>query len=152
MALQHAARGPTLLIFEDIHWFDEDTIEIVQALLHHDSGRLLIVVNGRQLPAEIEGGQTYSLGPLSDDEADTLIRALHAIAPDNPQVSQLMLKIVRGDRDAGGMNTSCHEFAIYHISECDLPDDDINNALLAALRDSPAAAEAAARATAETAS
>ena len=69
--------GPGLVLVEDIHWFDEDTIEIVQALLQDKSGRLLVVVTGRQLPAAIDCAQTYSLGPLTDAEADTLIQALH---------------------------------------------------------------------------
>jgi class 3 adenylate cyclase len=70
--------GPGLVLVEDIHWFDEDTIEIVQTLLQDKSGRLLVVVNGRQLPAEIDCAQTYRLSPLSDEESDTLIQALHS--------------------------------------------------------------------------
>ena len=31
--------GPALVLVEDMHWFDEDTIEIVQALLSEDLGR-----------------------------------------------------------------------------------------------------------------
>lgn len=68
--------GPGLVLVEDIHWFDEDTVEIVQALLREDLGRLLVVVNGRQLP-ELSPAQIFELGPLTNAEADTLILALH---------------------------------------------------------------------------
>ena len=70
--------GPGLVLVEDIHWFDEDTIEIVEALLQDTSGRLLVVVNGRQLPTAIDCAHTFTLGPLTDAEADTLIQALHS--------------------------------------------------------------------------
>jgi class 3 adenylate cyclase/tetratricopeptide (TPR) repeat protein len=69
--------GPGLVLVEDIHWFDEDTIGIVQALLQDKSGRLLVVVNGRELPAPLDPAQIYSLGPLSDAESDALILALY---------------------------------------------------------------------------
>jgi class 3 adenylate cyclase/tetratricopeptide (TPR) repeat protein len=68
--------GPGLVLVEDIHWFDEDTVEIVQALLRENLGRLLVVVNGRQVPA-LSPAQIFELDPLSDTEADTLILALH---------------------------------------------------------------------------
>jgi predicted ATPase len=68
--------GPGLVLAEDMHWFDEDTTEVVQALLREDSGRLLVVMTGRQLPSLPPGTEVFDLKPLSDAEADELILAL----------------------------------------------------------------------------
>ena len=75
--------GPGLVLVEDMHWFDEDTIQVVQALLREDLGRLLVVITGRQLPSLAGNTQVFELKPLSDAEADELIVALHpGIGPD----------------------------------------------------------------------
>jgi class 3 adenylate cyclase/tetratricopeptide (TPR) repeat protein len=68
--------GPGLVLVEDMHWFDEDTNEVVQALLREDSGRLLVVMTGRQLPSLPGRTEVFDLMPLSDAEADKLILAL----------------------------------------------------------------------------
>jgi class 3 adenylate cyclase/tetratricopeptide (TPR) repeat protein len=67
--------GPALVLVEDIHWFDEDTVEVVQALLREDSGRLLVIITGRQVPP-LTGAQLFDLKALSDAEAHELILAL----------------------------------------------------------------------------
>jgi class 3 adenylate cyclase/tetratricopeptide (TPR) repeat protein len=69
--------GPGLVLVEDMHWFDEDTIEVVQALLREDLGRLLVVITGRQLPSLAGNTQVLELKPLCDTDADELIIALH---------------------------------------------------------------------------
>ena len=33
IALQYASRGPTLLMFEDIHWFDPTTMTLLKSLI-----------------------------------------------------------------------------------------------------------------------
>jgi class 3 adenylate cyclase/tetratricopeptide (TPR) repeat protein len=75
--------GPGLVLVEDMHWFDEDTNEVVQALLREDSGRLLVVMTGRQLPSLPGRTEVFDLKPLSDAEADKLILALDpGLGPD----------------------------------------------------------------------
>jgi class 3 adenylate cyclase/tetratricopeptide (TPR) repeat protein len=69
--------GPGLVLVEDMHWFDEDTVEVVQALLREGLGRLLVVITGRQLPSLAGNTQVLELKPLCDTEADELIIALH---------------------------------------------------------------------------
>lgn len=69
--------GPALVVFEDIHWYDEDTVELVRALLREDHKKLLIVVTGRQVPPMLDGLEDFELEPLADEHADLLIRALH---------------------------------------------------------------------------
>ena len=68
---------PGLVLVEDMHWFDEDTTQVVQALLREDLGRLLVVITGRELPSLPGKTQVFDVKPLSDAEADKLILALH---------------------------------------------------------------------------
>jgi class 3 adenylate cyclase/DNA-binding transcriptional ArsR family regulator len=76
--------GPALVLVEDMHWFDEDSMEVIEALLEHDlGGHVLVVMTGRDsesLP-DSQHAKTFHLGALSDDESDKLIVALH---PDMP--------------------------------------------------------------------
>lgn len=69
--------GPALLLFEDIHWYDEDTVELVNSFLGADHQSLLVIVTGRQLPPLDQAAETFQLQPLADEHADLLIRALH---------------------------------------------------------------------------
>jgi class 3 adenylate cyclase/tetratricopeptide (TPR) repeat protein len=72
--------GPALVLIEDMHWFDEDSIEVVEALLEEDlGGHVLIVMTARDsasLPIT-DRTQAFHLSALTDDEADQLIVALH---------------------------------------------------------------------------
>jgi class 3 adenylate cyclase len=71
--------GPALVVAEDMHWFDEDTTEVVQSLLEDDSGRLLVVMTSREaacLPDSRRVAQ-FVLAPLTDRESDELITALY---------------------------------------------------------------------------
>ena len=70
--------SPTLLVVEDMHWFDQDTIEVVHSLLGDKLGHVLIVMTGREqgsLPDSSQA-QVFNLKPLTDQEADELILAL----------------------------------------------------------------------------
>ena len=68
--------GPGLVLVEDMHWFDEDTIQVVQALLRRPWPTAR---RHHRTPAPIVGGNTqvFELKPLCDAEADELIIALH---------------------------------------------------------------------------
>ena len=65
------------MLFEDIHWYDEDTVELVNSFLGADHQSLLVIVTGRQLPPLDHAAETFQLQPLADEHADLLIRALH---------------------------------------------------------------------------
>ena len=67
---------PALLLVDDMHWFDEDTIEVVSSLLRKNSGRLLVVITARELESIPEGSRVFDLKALTDDESDALIAAL----------------------------------------------------------------------------
>ncbi|MGU3502923.1 ATP-binding protein [Mycobacterium sp. C31M] len=68
--------GPALVVFEDVHWYDEDTVEILQALLGAAPGRLMVVITGREVPP-LAGCHTFELKPLDDHDSEMLIAALH---------------------------------------------------------------------------
>ena len=73
--------GPALLLVEDMHWFDEDTVELVNSLLSADLGGHLLDRDDRPRSCVVAGRtadvKTFHLNPLTDDEADQLIVALH---------------------------------------------------------------------------
>ncbi len=74
--------GPALVVAEDMHWFDEDTTEVVQSLLDEDSGdsgRLLVVMTSREAASlpNSENIAHFALAPLTDQETDELIVALY---------------------------------------------------------------------------
>ena len=88
-----AARRPLVLVFEDLHWADDDLLEFVSALLGERFwGPLLIVATCR--PELLErrmgwgagraGSTKLELEPLSDDETARLVADL-LDAPDIPQ-------------------------------------------------------------------
>ncbi len=72
--------APALILVEDMHWFDEDTVETVQSLLGSDlGGHVMIVMTSRQqvpLPDDCRA-QVFDLKPLSDVDSAHLITALH---------------------------------------------------------------------------
>lgn len=72
------AGKPVLLVVEDMHWFDEDSIAVVNALLDDHFASLLIVMTGRELSSVPDGSraQLFELKPLTDTETEELIVAL----------------------------------------------------------------------------
>jgi class 3 adenylate cyclase len=72
--------APTLILVEDMHWFDEDTVDVVSSLLGAELGGHVLVVMTNRTPMSLPDNaraQVFELKPLSDDEADQLITALH---------------------------------------------------------------------------
>ena len=70
--------APALLVAEDLQWFDPSTLEVVDAMLATDEGRLLVVLtsrDGKPLPNHWQTKQ-FDLAPLTDEETDELIVAL----------------------------------------------------------------------------
>ena len=80
-----AERGPLVLVFEDLHWAEENLLDFVDHLVDWASGVPLLVV-GTARPELLErrpgwgGGKpnalTVSLSPLSVEETASLIEAL----------------------------------------------------------------------------
>lgn len=86
-----AGGGPTLLVAEDLHWFDEDSLDVLAGLLAIRPSRVLVVMSSREpdgLPSEVDL-ELMTLGPLTDPESDELIVAL------NPSLTPEARKAVR---------------------------------------------------------
>jgi class 3 adenylate cyclase len=75
--------GPALVLAEDMHWFDTSSKEVVQSLLTADGGRRLVVMTSRELASlpDSSGSEVFELAPLSDEETDRLVTALHPEMP-----------------------------------------------------------------------
>ncbi len=112
-------RSPVVLVFDDVHFAQEDSLELLQYLCHHLRAPILILVIARpELVARrddwLEGpkGRHFSiqLGPLSDDDAaivmsdllqpcgkdeavDDLIDAACTLAGGNAGLLEQMLRI-----------------------------------------------------------
>ena len=82
---------PALVLVEDMHWFDEDTAEVVRSLLDADlKGHVVVVMTSReQVLPDSSQAAVFHLNPLADDEVDELIVALH------PDVTPEQLQAVR---------------------------------------------------------
>jgi class 3 adenylate cyclase/tetratricopeptide (TPR) repeat protein len=95
-----ADQGPTVLVFEDLHWADDDLLDFVDHLVDWSSGvPLLVVCTAR--PELLErrpgwgGGKpnalTLSISPLSDEETARLLGSLleRSVLPAEVQASLL---------------------------------------------------------------
>ncbi len=72
-------RGSGLVVAKDAQWFDPSTLEVLGRLLDAANGRLLVVITGQDgpwLPARWPV-KIFDLKPLTDEQADILIRALN---------------------------------------------------------------------------
>lgn len=68
--------GPGLVVFEDVHWYDEDTLEIVEAVLNEAPEWLMVVVTGREVPP-LPRSTVFEVKPLDHDHSELLITMLH---------------------------------------------------------------------------
>jgi class 3 adenylate cyclase/tetratricopeptide (TPR) repeat protein len=74
--------GAALVIAEDLHWFDQSTLDVLGALLGANLETLLVVATGRPgrwLPDDWPV-KVFDLAPLSDEQTTELIGALEPTA------------------------------------------------------------------------
>ncbi|MFY9921909.1 MAG: adenylate/guanylate cyclase domain-containing protein [Mycobacterium sp.] len=67
-----------LLVAEDVHWFDQSTLEVLARMFDAGKGRLLMVITGQAgawLPP-CWPVKVFDLEPLTEEQTDTLITAL----------------------------------------------------------------------------
>ncbi len=79
-------RGPTLLVVDDIHWIDDSSGSILEAIAAAaPTEPWVLVLTGRpsaDTPIEIDNATTIALGPLSDEGAlDLIVRAAPSHLP-----------------------------------------------------------------------
>ena len=70
--------GPAVVLAEDLQWFDSSTLGVVESLLRANTGRLLVVLTGREVNSlpNIPEIKTFHLSPLTAAQTDELITAL----------------------------------------------------------------------------
>ncbi|MGH3952368.1 MAG: ATP-binding protein, partial [Pseudonocardiaceae bacterium] len=87
-----ASGRPVLLLADDIHRFDRESLRLVHHLLHTVGHSRLMVVGtarpdelerGHPIPASLEGYPELELGPLSRAEAATVIEVVTGESPSN---------------------------------------------------------------------
>jgi class 3 adenylate cyclase/tetratricopeptide (TPR) repeat protein len=67
------ARGPAVIVLEDLHWATTPLTELLARLLSDATGSVLILGTARPGADGLPAGDTLTLQPLDDDEAATLI-------------------------------------------------------------------------------
>jgi predicted ATPase/DNA-binding SARP family transcriptional activator len=85
--LAHADRRPVLAVFEDLHWADPSTLELVEELLEAIEGaRVLLVATFRptlRLPWEPSSHASHlSLGPCTAAETERIVMAVAPLPAD----------------------------------------------------------------------
>jgi class 3 adenylate cyclase/tetratricopeptide (TPR) repeat protein len=81
IVLQHANRGPTLLIFEDIHWFDPTTMTLIESLipLIGKEPVFLLLTTRSSFTSQLQEKYYFTqiaLSRLRSNEAEDLIQAI----------------------------------------------------------------------------
>jgi class 3 adenylate cyclase/tetratricopeptide (TPR) repeat protein len=142
--IQCAARGPTLLMLEDLHWLDSASMSLVNELRRRLPD--LLVVAGTRPPAttgdltdtlssllDAEGFERIVLEPLSASETDELVREqlgvselprglaerIHAKAGGNPFFSE---ELVLALRESGAIAVAAGHCRWHEQADAPLPD------------------------------
>jgi class 3 adenylate cyclase len=90
------ARGPAVVVLEDLHWASEPLIELLARVLSDAAGPVLILGTTRPGRAGLPPAETLILEPLGDDEAGELIdRAL--AAPLDAEARDLVVRHAEGN-------------------------------------------------------
>ncbi len=93
-------RQPVILIWEDLHWFDAESLEFVEGLLRDPPGRdLLMLLTGREaLPGSPQAGAlSCQLRPLPPDLTDAMLRTLIGEAPELARLRALLTERTYGN-------------------------------------------------------
>lgn len=119
-----ARQFPLLLVFEDIHWIDRTSVELLSAVLHRLRGlNVTVICSSRELPAGfrkefVEGAQRdkllerYTISTLSLDETGQFVRHYRGQELTEEQLSQvyqgtggnaLLLTQLVGSLEEGGV-------------------------------------------------
>jgi tetratricopeptide (TPR) repeat protein len=94
--LRESLNQPLMVIFEDLHWIDEQTQDLLNLLADAiANAKILLLVNYRPQYSHLWGSRTYytqlRLDPLGKESADEMLSALLG---DNPQLAALKQTII----------------------------------------------------------
>src|SRR6185437_16352966 len=90
------ARGPAVVVLEDLHWASEPLLELLARVLSGAAGPVLFLGTTRPGRAGLPPGEGLILEPLGDDEASELIdRTLGA--PLDAEARELVVRHADGN-------------------------------------------------------
>jgi class 3 adenylate cyclase/tetratricopeptide (TPR) repeat protein len=100
--LRESAVQPLLLVFEDLHWLDDDTQALLESLIASvPSHRVLLVVNYRPEYVHAWASKTYyvqiRLDPLPPESAETLLQALLGATAATPSLTARLIEQTHGN-------------------------------------------------------
>lgn len=84
------ADGPAWLVFEDIHWADTSTLEVLSRLIRNPPAGLLLLASGRPELPLWPGETVLSLTPLDDAASACLAAALSGLAAETETVRAIV--------------------------------------------------------------
>jgi class 3 adenylate cyclase/tetratricopeptide (TPR) repeat protein len=128
---------PTLLVFEDVHWLDDASRELLAALVSGiDVRPWLLVLTHRGGPGLVEDAERIDLQPLSEAEAEALVHvatealplAPHAVAAlagrsgGNPLFLSELVAAAGGNDDLGELPDSVEALLGAQIDRLSPPD------------------------------
>jgi class 3 adenylate cyclase/tetratricopeptide (TPR) repeat protein len=102
LLLRESRVQPLVLVFEDLHWIDDETQAILDSLLESlPAVSVLLLVNYRPEYRHAWGSRTYyrqlRIDPLGGESADELLRALLGSDPSLDALKRLLLERTQGN-------------------------------------------------------
>jgi class 3 adenylate cyclase/predicted ATPase len=100
--LRESLNQPLIVMFEDLHWIDEQTQEFLNLLADSlANAKLLLLVNYRPEYSHQWGSKTYytqlRLDPLGAESADEMLSALLGDSPDLTSLKKLIIERTEGN-------------------------------------------------------
>jgi class 3 adenylate cyclase/tetratricopeptide (TPR) repeat protein len=101
-----AAAGPTVLVFEDLHWADEALLDFLEHLVEWSQGVPLLVLCAARpelyerrpgWSAGLRNAHTINLSPLSNEETAELVSHLISATVLSPELEQAVLERAGGN-------------------------------------------------------
>jgi class 3 adenylate cyclase/predicted ATPase len=101
MVLRESLNQPLMVIFEDLHWIDEQTQELLNLLVDSvGTAKILLLVNYRPEYSDPWGSKTYytqlRLGPLGKESAEEMLAALLGTGKDLVPLKRLIIERTEG--------------------------------------------------------
>jgi class 3 adenylate cyclase len=97
---EQCERQPVILLWEDLHWFDAESLEFVEALLREPPGRrLLMLLTSRDEKSDWQhpGTQHCHLRPLAPELTEAMLRNLISDAPELARLRALLTERTYGN-------------------------------------------------------
>jgi len=100
--LRESLHQPLIVMFEDLHWIDEETQEFLNLLADSTANaKLLLLVNYRPEYSHGWGSKTYytqlRLDPLGKESADEMLTALLGAGPEIAPLKQVIIERTEGN-------------------------------------------------------